>query len=690
MPVHLETLESRRLLAAQPALAITARIPVASETDPVGTGMGQFLVRLSAPAGANVSIGYYLRSTSTARPGTDFLPLAGSVTIRRGAAYNYIRVIPVEDSTAESSETVELVLRPVAGYTITRNKAIVTIHDNDSAVYVSPTGNDGNPGTKSAPFKTLRKARDFVRTINRNMAGDITVILRGGDYPLSSPIGFDQRDSGTNGHRIMWRAYADESAIVTAGVRLTNWTAESDGTFFAATGGAEFLQLYVDGRRAVRARIPESGEYNVMSWNTTDRTIAIAESDAAILRSLSPQQLEQVRITILGKGVNQATLRIASISGNVVTPRESERSLIFTQSYPPKEDRPYFLEGARAFVSAPGEFHLDLPAQRVYYRPRNGEDPAAGSVVTVPRAQELVRIEGTIDDPIANIEFYGLTFQETNWLRPAQQGFIGDQASFRYVGALPEDEITSYPSEPIPAAVHVAHARDLRFEHNTFRNTGASAVNFWIDVDECDFVGNLIENTAASGITIDLNLQGNPADARNISVGNTITNNAITGIGLDYYQSAGIVTTYAASTVIEHNEISNTSYSGISVGWGWADVPNAAQNNSIRFNRIHDVLQTMADGAAIYTLSRQPGTVIAENYIHDIVRRSWHGSFPLAGIFLDEGSNLIAIRDNVGVNVQDTMLFQNATGGGNFFTNNDGFSAAVIANAGIEPAYRRT
>jgi len=686
----MQALESRRLLAAQPTLAITARIPDASETNPASTGMGQFLIRLSSPAGANLHIGYYLRSTSTARAGADFASLSGSVTIRRGDAYNYVRIIPFDDSDAEPNETVELVLRPVAGYTITRNKAIVTIHDNDSAVYIAPTGNDGNPGTKIAPFKTLRRARDFVRTINRNASGDITIILRGGEYPLSSPVGFDQRDSGTNGHRIIWRAYADESAVITGGTHLTNWTAESDGTFSAATGGLNFLQLYVDGQRAVRARTPESGEFNVMSWNVSDRTIAIAESDAAILRSLSSQQLEQVRITILGKGVNQASLRIASIVGNVVTPHEPERSLIFTQSYPPKEDRPYFLEGARAFVSAPGEFNIDLVAQRVYYKPRDGENLRGGAVVTVPRAQELVRVEGTIDDPVTNIEFYGLTFQETNWLLPAQQGFIGDQASFRYVGALPDDEITSYPSEGIPAAVHVAHAHGLRFDCNTFRNTGASTVSFWIDVDDTEFVGNLIENAAASGITIDLNLQGNPADARKLSVGNTITNNTIRGIGLDYYQSAGIVTTYAASTVIEHNEISNTSYSGISVGWGWADVPNAAQNNSIRFNRIHDVLQTMADGAAIYTLSRQPGTVIAENYIHDIVRRSWHGSFPLAGIFLDEGSNLITVRDNVGVNVQDTMLFQNATGGQNLFTNNDGFNATVIANAGVQPAYRRT
>ena len=70
--------------------------------------------------------------------------------------------------------------------------------------YVSPTGSDSNPGTIDAPFQTITKARDVVRTVNSNMTGDIYVYLRGGNYNITSTITFGPQDSGTNGYRIYY------------------------------------------------------------------------------------------------------------------------------------------------------------------------------------------------------------------------------------------------------------------------------------------------------------------------------------------------------------------------------------------------------------------------------------------------------------------------------------------------------
>jgi hypothetical protein len=108
----------------------------------------------------------------------------------------------------------------------------------------------------------------------------------------------------------------------------------------------------------------------------------------------------------------------------------------------------------------------------------------------------------------------------------------------------------------------------------------------------------------------------------------------------------------------------------------------------VRYNNIYDTNKTMSDGAGIYTLSRQPGTLLAENYVHDLVRTSVQGHFNISGIYLDEGSNFITVRDNVLLNTADRKLFQNANGGSNTFSNNDGSSSSVIANAGLEAAYR--
>jgi len=70
--------------------------------------------------------------------------------------------------------------------------------------YVSPQGNDCNPGTLALPFRTLSKARDVVRTVNSAMTGDIIVYLRGGTYPLTSTLAFAAADSGTKGFYVKY------------------------------------------------------------------------------------------------------------------------------------------------------------------------------------------------------------------------------------------------------------------------------------------------------------------------------------------------------------------------------------------------------------------------------------------------------------------------------------------------------
>ena len=129
-------------------------------------------------------------------------------------------------------------------------------------------------------------------------------------------------------------------------------------------------------------------------------------------------------------------------------------------------------------------------------------------------------------------------------------------------------------------------------------------------------------------------------------------------------------------------------YSGISVGWGCADVDNVARDNVVRYNRVWNVLHTEAAGGGLYTLSRQPGTLLAENYIFDIVRYPWLGGYEINGIFLDEGSNLITVRDNVYENIDDADLRVNVPGPDNVCPDATVPPAAVVANSGLEPEYQ--
>src|SRR5256885_5563370 len=99
-----------------------------------------------------------------------------------------------------------------------------------TTVYVSPSGSDANPGTSAGqPVRTLQHARDLVRGLDQSMTGDIVVSLAGGTYPLTQPLTLDARDSGGNGHRVIWSAANGARPLISGGIPITGWTKGSGG-----------------------------------------------------------------------------------------------------------------------------------------------------------------------------------------------------------------------------------------------------------------------------------------------------------------------------------------------------------------------------------------------------------------------------------------------------------------------------
>ena len=140
-----------------------------------------------------------------------------------------------------------------------------------AAFFVATRGNDAwsgtlsepNPAKTDGPFASLAGARDAVRELKakEGLKAPVTVMVRGGCYYLQEPLVLTPADSGTDRGPILYRAYPGEKAVINGGRPVTGWK-KGPGKLWTASipevkaGKCYFQQLFVGGRRQIRARHP--------------------------------------------------------------------------------------------------------------------------------------------------------------------------------------------------------------------------------------------------------------------------------------------------------------------------------------------------------------------------------------------------------------------------------------------------
>lgn len=173
-----------------------------------------------------------------------------------------------------------------------------------------------------------------------------------------------------------------------------------------------------------------------------------------------------------------------------------------------------------------------------------------------------------------------------------------------------------------------------------------------------------------------------PSDRRIICTDLNITNNLITNVSNEDWGCVGIGAGFVKNIKICHNEISEVSYTGISMGWGWNQQVCSMSNNLIKGNLIHHYAKHMYDTAGIYTLGSQPHSFIEENVVRDIYSPSYaHDPNHWFYLYTDEGSSYITVRNNW---TPSEKYLKNANGPGNTWENNGpNVADSIKANAGI-------
>jgi hypothetical protein len=590
-------------------------------------------------------------------------------------------------------------------------------------IWVSPNGKDTNIGTKSSPLATvqmaMRRARELRRLKDASIKEGIHIIVINGTYYLNEPLFVRPEDSGTAESPTIIEAEANSRPILSGGVEVKNWkkALTINGVKKANVWVADapvkaaelihYRQLWVNDKKGVRAKSTAGNTMDrILSWDKETETCWIPFKDKSI-------RFEPGMEMFIVQWWSIANLRIKNIEIKKDSARlsfEQPESRIQSEHPWPAPwisknngNSAFYLNNGISMLNEPGEWFLDEKNAKIYYIPRAGEDMNSAKV-TVPVLENLVQVKGTIDAPVHHFKFKGISFQYSNWLRPSQQGHVPLQSGLYLLDAY-KLKIPGTPNQASlenqawvgrpRAAVEVNYAHDNEFESCRFEHLASTGLDLNKGTNHNSIRGNLFKDIGGSAINVgvfseeafEAHLPLNVKDEREICSDELIADNVITNVTNEDWGTLGISAGFVRNLTIEHNEISDVSYSGIAMGWGWTHTANVMKNNTIRANKIHHYAKHLHDVAGIYTLSSQPNSSIEENYIDKVYNSPYaHDPFLWLYLYTDEGSQGFTIKNNW---IATEKILKNNNGPqGNIWQDNNPYVKAKIKDAaGIRAPY---
>ena len=592
-------------------------------------------------------------------------------------------------------------------------------------IWISPKGSDFNDGTRQSPKATLtsalRQAREWRRTEDNRIQGGITIYMEGGTYAFYEPVFIRPEDSGTKESPTIIRSVGGEKVILSGGISINGW--KKQGKVWVADVPVfngrplDFRQLWVNGKKAVRARDVEDFEKMNRICSVDEKNEMLYVPVVSIRRLIDNKGNLKAKYAemVLHQMWCVANLRIRSVEvqGDSAAIRfhQPESRIQFEHPWPRPmvttdgHNSAFYLTNARELQDVPGEWYHDIDARKVYYYPREGEKMQEAEVI-VPAVETLVRVEGTLDRPVCHIRFEKITFSYTTWMRPSEKGHVPLQAGMYLTDGYRIDPKMqrNYLNHPLDnqgwlgrpaAAVRVVAARQIDFERCRFEHLGSTGLDYEEAVQGGVVRGCLFRDIAGNGLLVgsfspaahETHLPYNPADRREVCIQQQINNCYFTEIGNEDWGCLAIAAGYVGDANIEHNEINEVPYSGISLGWGWTQTVNCMRNNRVHANLIHHYAKHMYDVAGIYTLGSQPKSYVTENCVHSIYKPGYvHDPNHWFYLYTDEGSSFITVRDNW---TEGEKYLQNANGPGNVWENNGPKVDSVIRErAGLEAGYK--
>ena len=515
-----------------------------------------------------------------------------------------------------------------------------------------------------AGVKVMRADEDIMKTCD-----SIVIRLEAGRHLITETVVIDE-EIASGDIPVVIEGATDGETVLDGGIQVKGgWTAHGNGIYKKQVSGVEaFRQLYIDGNVGTRSRYPNdtgnlAGDYMPLTWNENKAehaNVGCVAIPATAKYDFSKQALQSAELHF----VQEWTQSVGHIWNKSWTERDNllyfgfEESWFTNQLF--KREAPIrrktnnkpnmcWLENSLEFVDAENEWYFDKNSSMLYYKPKAGVD-INSLTFEIPQTESLIQIKGTPEKVAQDISLSKLTIANTNWGYVNTTGYIDGQAGLFYTPT------TSYfETKSTSAGLYTLYAHDITVDNCVIKNMGAYGVDFYVGTKNARLINSTIKNTAGSAVNIGsygekmlpdgyASNAAAPAKQEEITEKITVHNNWIEKVGTGFKGgSTGIVAGFARELILEQNTITDVSYSGIAVGWGWEQYNSVLRNFKINRNHITNTMNHLPyDGGPIYLLGRHIDTLerseIKGNYIE---------ASGLGGIYFDNSSSSYVVANNV-------------------------------------------
>lgn len=533
----------------------------------------------------------------------DFIKLTGSAAVGAGVGF------PDIEGTAALAEPMP--------------------NPGQNVFHVSPGGDDRNAGTASQPFATLTRAQRAVRQVERR--GPIRVWIHKGTYYLETPLTFEPQDSGTPTAPVAWEAWPNERVTLSSGQRLDcHWTAHTSAIMKTPVpAGVDFDQLFVNGKRQIRARFPnydpsqpgKSGYIfaagaipkdtpDPFAGPNEDMTFA-GEAPRGVLYDPSTfttrhwSHPEEAVINIFQEAYwgnlmwqikevdrNSSTIWFGDGGQQLGAKWNANPAVVGSKSR-------FFVDNVFEELDAPGEWYLDRRTPTLYYYPEDGVDlPSA--LVEVPRNEYAIHFAGSQDTPVRNIALRGVRFAHTltTYLARYDVPSLSDWSIHR------------------GGAVFAEGTRQCSIQNCWFDAVGGNGVfvnnyNREFAISGCKFT-----ETGDSAMCFVGDLEQTNGTQRAFPFECSASNNLVHDCGFYGKQIAAVYVSRAKRITASHNLIYNMPRAAICLGdstWG---------GHVIEYNHTHDTVRETSDHGPFNSWGRDRAWSLAQSHGPYTVDRS--------------------------------------------------------------------